>query len=109
VDVMATEEYLAGLKPAPVYLTREEQIRAVNMLHRDAPVSEAAQAAFTRVVDAIEIRALGRKKKPLDYEVHHEVAVARNAFLTEALAGGDMDSMEKEARIAVSLDERTAA
>jgi hypothetical protein len=106
---MATEEYLAGLKPAPVYLTREQKEQAINLLFSDAPVAAAAQAAFTRVVDAIEARAFARKKKPLDFEVHHEVAVARNAFLTEALAGGDMDSMEKEARIAVSLDERTAA
>lgn len=101
---METEEYLAGLKPAPVYLTQEQKLRAVNMLHADAPVAEAAQDAFTRVVDGIEARAFGRKVKPKSFEVHHEIAVARNAFLTDALAGGDIASMEKEARIAVSLE-----
>lgn len=94
-------------KLAKIPLSIDERRAAMNLIAADGPVYQAANAAYQSVCEEIDARAFARKAKPKDkpkvYEIHHERAVAQDAFLREILSGGDIQSAANAARRAISL------
>lgn len=73
------------------------------ILAKSAKTADDAMLAWGRVCDKIEARALATRPKPRSFEVHHETQVARLAFLTALVAGGDLSTCETAALAAVAL------
>lgn len=74
-----------------------------SMVAADPALGIAMNAAWNRICDKIEARALARRPKPKVFEVHHDLQVARLAFLEGVVAGCGVDAAEAESLAKVGL------
>lgn len=85
-------------------MTPNEIVEAAKAkLAKHPPLAEATKAAWNRVCDKIQDRALTRRPKPKVFEVHHETEVARLALLAAIANGRGPESGEIEALERVGL------
>lgn len=60
-------------------------------------------AAWNRVCDRIEERALAKRPKPKSFEVHHETEAARAALMTAIAEGRTVETAELESLNRIGL------
>lgn len=77
---------------------------AARRLHADPALNTAVLAAWNRLLDDVEKRALAARPKPKVYEVHHETETARLAFLTKIAEGGSEAEAEAAGRARIGLE-----
>lgn len=61
------------------------------------PLAASFKAAWSRVCDKIEARALTKRPKARVFEIHHETELARLALLTAIAEGRSPEAGEAEA------------
>lgn len=83
--------------------TNEIIAKARELCAAHPPLADAFKAAWSRVCDKIEARALAKRPKPRVFEVHHETEIARIALLTAIAEGRAPESGEVEALERVGL------
>ena len=83
--------------------TNEIIAKVREMCAAHPPLADATKAAWNRVCDKIEARALAKRPKPKSFEVHHETEAARLALLTAVAEGRAPESGEIEALERIGL------
>lgn len=73
------------------------------MIAENPALAEDFKAAWNRVCDKIEARALAKRPKPRVFEVYHQTEVARIALLTAIAEGKSLEASEAVALTRVHL------
>lgn len=85
-------------------MNANEALSAVkDMIAKDAALQPALTAAWNRVCDAIEARALKARPKPKNFEVRHECEHARATLLSSVASGKTLPAAETDALASVGL------
>lgn len=74
-----------------------------DMIAAQPALADAFKAAWNRVCDKIEARALAARPKPRVFEIHHETEVARVALLTAIAEGRAIEVAEGESLAKIGL------
>lgn len=89
-------------------MTRAEIDAAAKRMCEDNPALLSLWGAgWARVYSHIERRALKKRPRPKDFEVHHEVMVGKEAFISALIGGSSMADAESNAlqRVGITRSE----